>query len=128
MKEELKARWREVFNTPPPARTRSDFLHGHLSWAAQAKAYGGLTRKATNQLKHLMIQLRQGNDFTPENALLIKQGTKLIREYRGVKHEVTTTDTGFYYAGKDYKSLSMIAREITGTRWNGKAFFGVAKK
>jgi Cft2 family RNA processing exonuclease len=60
-------------------------------------------------------------------ALEIKEGTKLIRKYQGKKHEVIVIKKGFEYNGQVYKSLSAIANKITGTRWNGKIFFGVKK-
>ena len=98
-----------------------------MAWARQAKEHGGIKRKANNQLQQMMQQLRGGDEPTPETSLIIKPGTKLIREYQGEKHEVITTAEGFRYKGKAFNSLSSIAREITGTRWNGKVFFGVKK-
>ena len=61
------------------------------------------------------------------SSIEIKSGTKLIREYKSEKHEVTALEKGFEYKGKQYRSLSAIANEITGTQWNGKVFFGVKK-
>ena len=120
----LKAQWLEVFKKEPPARASREFMQGHLAWVKQAVEYGGLKRKTNTQLKHLMKQLRDGVELIPDHNLIIKPGTRLIRQYQGIKHEVITTDNGFRYKDKIYGSLSMIAREITGTRWNGKVFFG----
>ena len=123
----LKAQWQEIFNQAPPFKASQDFMQGHIAWAQQAKEHGGIKRKANNQLKRMIQQLRSGTEPTPDKSLIIKPGTKLIREYQGEKHEVITTADGFQYNGKAYGSLSSIARKITGTRWNGKVFFGVKK-
>lgn len=123
----IKTQWRELFHQAPPYKASRDFMQGHIAWAQQAKEHGGLKRKANNQLKHMIQQMRGGNEPTPNTSLIIKPGTKLIREYQGEKHEVITTADGFRYKGKAFGSLSSIAREITGTKWNGKVFFGVKK-
>ena len=124
---ELRTTWRTLFNQDPPFRARQDFMQGHITWAMQAKEHGGLKRKASNQLKQLMDELRKGEELKSEQTLTIKPGTKLIRQYQGRRHEVIVVEGGFRYEGKIYNSLSSIAREITGTRWNGKVFFGVKK-
>ena len=55
-------------------------------------------------------------------------GTRLMREYQGVQHSVTVTGDGYEYQGRPYRSLSAIARAITGTRWNGLLFFGLRSR
>ena len=62
---------------------------------------------------------------TQKDPLL--EGTKLLREWRGVTHEVTVTDGGYEHQGKRYRSLSAVARAITGTQWSGPLFFGLRK-
>ena len=122
---ELKQEWRHHLKSDPPPFARRDFILGHVSWQVQAKQYGGLSRKANGQLKKLMQQLLNGKDLTPANDLIIKSGTRLIREYKGTKHEVIIEEGVYRYQYNTYRSLSQIARDITGTRWNGKLFFGV---
>lgn len=122
---ELKKQWQDVFRKEPPSYASRDFMLGHILWVQQATEHGGLKRTANSQMKRLTKQLREGVDLTPEHTLTIKPGTKLLREYQGGKYEVIATEDGFRYLGKTYGSLSMIARRITGTRWNGKVFFGV---
>lgn len=124
---ELREIWLQEFKQPAPPRARKEFLIGHLQWQAQARAHGGLSRKTKGRLKRLMQQLRDGANLTPTHELIIKPGTKLLREYQGIKHEVIVTDDGYRYKDTIYRSLSKIAREITGTQWNGKLFFGVKK-
>ena len=121
---ELRKLWLELFGTLPPSQIGRWFLLGHITWQRQAVEQGEIPRKTASQLKKLMQQLRDGKDITPANDLIIKSGTKLLREYKGVKHEVIVDTEGYRYNNKIYRSLSQIARDITGTRWNGKTFFG----
>ena len=80
------------------------------------------------QLDKLVENYEKGiSAFTPSTPLEIKTGTKLIREFKGIKYEVTKLENGYEFEGKIYKSLSAIANKITGTRWNGKKFFGLVK-
>ncbi|MDG1287390.1 MAG: DUF2924 domain-containing protein [Rickettsiales bacterium] len=125
--KQLQIEWQQQFKQPPPPNARREFLIGHLRWHEQAKQSSGLSRKAKSQLKQLTQQLRNGVDLTPDTDITLKSGTKLLREYKGRKHEVIVAEDGYQYNGQHYKSLSKIAREITGTRWNGKLFFGVKK-
>lgn len=125
---DIKEEWKAAFKAPPPFRTNPDFMRGHLEWIRQAKEHGGLKRKINAQIKDLVSQLRDGVDLIPDHTLIIKPGTRMIRLYQGVKHEVIATEKGFLYKDKEYGSLSVIARSITGRRWNGKVFFGVKKR
>lgn len=123
-RSELAAEWQKCFKKDPPPRVRREFLIKHLEWQRQAKleVFSARTR---NILNHLMQDLRDGKELAPPNNLNIKSGTKLLREYRGVKHEVIILEGKYLYQGQQYRSLSQIARHITGTQWNGKLFFGV---
>lgn len=116
--KELQTEWKQHFKKSPPANARSEFLRNHLSWHQQAKQYGGLSRKAKSQVKQLTQQLRDGVDLTPSNDLALKPGTKLLREYKRCNYEVMVCEDGYQYDGQLFSSLSKIAREITGTRWN----------
>ena len=123
---ELKQLWRELYDREPPSFNR-DFLVKRLAYRIQELAYGGLSARAEAKLDRLIDQ-----EEARLNGTLPKRGrdrpiagTRLIREWRGVEHTVTVLDDGFEYQGRRYKSLSAIARAITGTRWNGPLFFGV---
>lgn len=99
---------------------------------AWIKKYGGLSFETQAKIDRLVAQLEKNlplDDYSMQKNLKTKisEKTKLIREYNGQRHEVTALDKGFEYRGKVYNSLSSIANEITGTRWNGKRFFGVCK-
>jgi hypothetical protein len=124
----LKARWRELFGNEPPPYNRN-FLESRLSYRIQELAYGGLKRDTIERLRALAKEEEQVAKGAPrrktaaDNRPLI--GTRLIRQWKGVEHQVTVLADGFEYLGYPYKSLSVVAREITGTRWNGWVFFGL---
>ncbi len=122
----LKARWRELFGTEPPPYNRR-FLESRLAYRLQELAHGGLSADAHRRLK------AAAGDLPAKGSKVGKRpagdrpisGTRLIRDWKGVEHQVTVRDADFEYQGRPYKSLSAVARTITGTRWNGLVFFGL---
>jgi hypothetical protein len=121
----LKARWRELFDTEPPPYNRR-FLESRLAYRVQELAYGGLSEATLERLRALGEQLAKGGKIARVRADRKPiRGTRLIREWQGVEHCVTVRDDDFEYQGRPYKSLSSVARSITGTRWNGWTFFGL---
>ena len=126
---QLKQKWRDLFETEPPPYNRR-FLEHRLAYRIQELAYGGLKPETLKRLKALGEQLDGGDPVRrrqPANERPIA-GTRLIREYQGVEHCVTVRETDFEYQGRPFKSLSAIARDITGTRWNGLLFFGLKNR
>ena len=123
---DLKAQWRELFGAEPPLYNRK-FLESRLAYRIQELAYGGLKPKTVRRLERLGEELDGGKRDTRRIRADLKPiaGTRLIREWQGVEHAVTVTADGFEWQGRPYKSLSAIARAITGTRWNGLVFFGL---
>ena len=122
----LKARWRELFDTEPPAYNRR-FLESRLAYRIQELAYGGLSLETLDRLK-AMAQRYADQDPVARKARPMHRpvaGTKLIREWQSIEHCVTVRVDDFEYLGRPYKSLSSVAREITGTKWNGWVFFGL---
>jgi hypothetical protein len=122
----LKQQWRELFGTEPPPYNRR-FLESRLAYRIQELAYGGLKPETLARLAALGEQLDGGKITVRRMRGDDKPiaGTQLIREYQGVEHVVTVTRDGYEYCGRPYQSLSAIARGITGTRWNGRVFFGL---
>lgn len=111
----LRKAWEARFGAPPTTRS-PELLRSLLAWKIQVEAFGGLDRS-------LMAALRRS---TPAGASAsIAPGTRLAREWRGVRHEVEVSVDGFHHEGRTYASLSQIARAITGVRWNGPRFFGL---
>jgi hypothetical protein len=104
-----------------------DFLVKRLAYRIQELAYGGLSARAEAKLNRLIAEeeARLNGKIPKRRGDRPITGTRLIREWRGVEHAVTVLDNGFEYQGRPYRSLSAIARAITGTRWNGRLFFGV---
>ena len=122
----LKEQWRQLFESEPPAFNRR-YLESRLAYRIQELAYGGLKPETVRRLEKLGEELDGGRVDVrkrPANDRPIS-GTRLIREYQGVEHCVTVRDDDFEYQGRPYKSLSAIARAITGTQWNGLTFFGI---
>jgi hypothetical protein len=121
----LKTRWRELFDTDPPPYNRR-FLESRLAYRIQELAYGGLKPDTIERLAALAEQV-DGKAMRRARSAQDRPiaGTRLIREWQGVEHSVTVRDDGYEYQGRPYKSLSAIARLITGTRWNGWIFFGL---
>jgi hypothetical protein len=121
---DLKQRWRELFCGEPPAFSRS-YLQSRLAYRIQELAYGGLRPETVARLEALGEELDGGNIVLRRIRADDRPiaGTRLVREYQGVEHVVTVRADGFEYEGRPYRSLSAIARAITGTRWNGWTFF-----
>jgi hypothetical protein len=124
--EELKQQWRELFGKEPPSFNRA-YLVSRLAYRIQELAYGGLKPETRARLEALGEQLDGGNVVLRRIRADSRPlpGTRLLREWRGVEHVVTVRPDDFEYEGRPYRSLSAIARHITGTRWNGHAFFGL---
>ena len=123
---DLKQMWREMFLTEPPPFNRR-FLETRLAYRIQELAYGGLKPDTVRRLEKLGEEMDGGRVDVrkrPANDRPIP-GTRLIRDYQGIEHCVTVRDNDFEYQGRPYKSLSEIARAITGTQWNGVVFFGL---
>ena len=124
---ELKAQWRELFGKEPPPYNRR-LLESRLAYRIQELAYGGLKPETIARLEALGEQLDGGKVAVRRKRVDDRPiaGTRLIREWRGVEHCTTVLHDGCYeYGGRPYKSLSAVARAITGTRWNGWVFFGL---
>lgn len=111
----LRDEWRKRYGEPPRMRSR-ELLARLLAWRIQADAFGGLD--ATT------IRLLKSERLLPPRPRLAP-GTRLARDWQGRRHEVDVLEKGFRYQDADYRSLSEIARAITGTRWNGLRFFGL---
>jgi len=122
----LKQHWRDLFETEPPPYNRR-FLEHRLAYRIQELAYGGLKPETLQTLRALGETLDGGDPVKRKQPASTRPvaGTRLIREYQGVDHCVTVRDHDFEYQGRPYKSLSAIARAITGTQWNGRVFFGL---
>ena len=99
-----------------------------IAWKLQAGVHGGLTAAQTRKLANLGRVLREEGDLAGSAAIRVKPGVRLMREWRGETHQVLVLEDGFEWNGRRWRSLSAIAREITGTHWSGPRFFGLERR
>jgi hypothetical protein len=122
---DLKQQWRDLFDTEPPPYNRR-FLESRLAYRIQELAYGRLKPETVERLEALAEGLDRNTPMQRRRGMSRPlAGTVLVREWQGVEHRIAVVDDGYEYQGRPYKSLSAVARAITGTRWNGLVFFGL---
>jgi Protein of unknown function (DUF2924) len=117
--EGLRAEWRRRYCVPPKLRS-PELLRLALAWRMQSEVLGGLDGETRAALRRSTIATK-----APPR---LSNGVRLVREWQGVRHEVVVVEGGFLHQGKTHRSLSEIARSITGSRWNGPRFFGLRDK
>jgi hypothetical protein len=122
---ELRDMWRELFGKESPVLGRR-YLEDRIAFRVQELQFGGLSDRARRKLDALVDQLEPKAARRRDPGRPIA-GTQLRREWKGIEHVVTVREHDFEYNGRPYKSLSAIAREIAGTRWNGWLFFGLRR-
>ena len=123
---ELKSEWQTLMGSTPPNNSRT-FLEQRLAYRIQELTYVGLPKPVSRLLDALADEVegkkvRSTVISDPRNPVI---GTRLVREWNDVEHVITVLQGGFDWQGRRYKSLSAIARDITGTQWNGYRFFGL---
>jgi Protein of unknown function (DUF2924) len=127
----LRLQWRNRFGRNASAHLTKPLLSRILVYRLQADAYGDLDDELLRLLDSVRRRLaRQRNDVAPEPPAFtrrIKPGSVLIREWSGRMHRVIALNEGFAWEGKTFRSLSEVARAITGVRWNGPRFFGLSR-
>lgn len=121
----LKRRFAEVYDRAPPLFMRRRMLLLSVGFALQEAAAGGVDRALVERLAKLDADFDADGKVALFKAPVAKPGTRLLRSWQGVTHTVTVTPSGFTYQDEHYRSLSAIARKITGTQWSGPKFFGV---
>ena len=124
---ELRHRWRTLFGHPAPKSLRRNFLARAVAYQMQVEAYGGLSVATKGRLREIASAVRNGDANAVLGSSRIKPGTQMIRQWQGTTHTVTALAEGFEWNGRTYKSLSAVANAITGTNWNGFAFFGIKR-
>ena len=118
---DLRKLWQELYQTPPPLFNKASLIN-KLAYRIQELHYGGLATATRKQLRQIA-----GGQSVPKRPIVNRPvaGTRLVRDFGGQTHTVTVHCDGYEYNGRIYKSLSAIARKISGTRWSGPAFFGL---
>lgn len=118
---ELRIEWRRHHKMPPPKRLSRDLLIRGIAYQLQERVLGGLSRSTLRKLE----RLRSPEATEPVAASpSLRPGTKLIRDWGGETHSVLVLHSGFEWNCKTYRSLSTIAKAITGAHWSGPRFFG----
>ena len=119
---ELRELWRDSYGSDPPVKISDLLMRQAIAHRLQVKRFGGLDFSTRRALKQVLDANRL-NSSSEGNR--VTNGTVLVREWHGATHQVTATEKGLLYRGKLFRSLSEVAREITGTRWSGPLFFGL---
>ncbi len=125
----LRIEWRRHFRTEPPRGLSRDQLLRAVTYKMQERIYGGLTQAAKKALRDLAAKITaEGGNGALSLPPTLKPGMRLVREWRGQTHSVLVLDEGFEYHDRRYRSLTEIARCITGAHWSGPRFFGVVRE
>jgi hypothetical protein len=125
---QLRERWRRLYGAEPPASYKGQYLIRRLAWRIQELAYGGLSDGAQATLTQVADEdaatARRPSSCKREQNLPVA-GTRLVRDWNGERHEVLVARDGFDLRGRRYRSLSAVAKVITGAHRSGPAFFGL---
>jgi Protein of unknown function (DUF2924) len=124
---ELRHVWRTLHRTGPPLGLSRDLIIRGLADKLQQRAHGGPSRALQRRLRTLAGEFEKGaRSFDP--GIVLKTGATLVRQWRGRTHTVLVREDGFEYDSRRYRSLTVIAEQITGAHWSGPRFFGVSKR
>lgn len=123
----LRERWANLYGTPAPLTLRRDLLIRAVAYQLQVRAYGGLSASTKRKLRDIASAVRDGSFDATVTEPRVRPGTRLIRVWHGETHTVFVHEDGFEWNGSRYRSLSQIAKVVTGTQWNGWTFFGVKR-
>ena len=124
--KKLKQLWHQLYQTEPPEFFNRRYFVKRLAYRIQELAFGTNT-KLEQRLASLAEREPTKRNKKHLEVYQVIAGTRLMREWKGEEHHVIANKDGFQYNGMHYKSLSAIARKITGTRWNGLVFFGIKR-
>jgi Protein of unknown function (DUF2924) len=124
---ELRGEWRRLHRMPPPMRLSRDLLMRGITYKLQERPLGGLSKSILRKLERLNLDSEASNAQKPAPPISLKAGTRLVREWRGITYTVLLHADGFEWNGRRYRSLTIVAREITGAHWSGPRFFGLRK-
>lgn len=119
--QDLPDQWRKAFGQLPPRYISTRFMHRALGWEAQARAASGVPA----DIKRALQSIAKGKQTRLAMPRKVRAGTHLVRVWNGRTYQVDVIEDGFRMDGRDYGSLTAIARKITGTNWSGPRFFGL---
>ncbi len=122
----MRQEWRRLYRAEPPRLSR-DLMMRAIAYRIQEIAFGGLSKATLRRLATLATEFESDGRIATPAKPRIKPGARLVREWHGRTHAVVVTEDGFEFEGKLHRSLTSIARKITGAGWSGPRFFGLAK-
>lgn len=125
--DQLRERWKAMFGKAPSRDIGRSFLTRAIAYHLQEKAFGGLKPSTRRLLAEFADGGANRSAVAAPPSRSVQPGAMLVREWRGLSHQVGVLEKGFSFRGKHYRSLSEVAREITGTRWSGPLFFGLKR-
>ncbi len=123
---QLRLEWQQVVGSPAPAAFGKDMLARGVAYRLQEQVHGGMLLATARQLAEARKQLARGQAPNPQARL--RPGTQLARDWHGRTHHVLVLEDGYSYRDRSYRSLTAIARDITGAAWSGPRFFGLTSK
>lgn len=127
-RDQLRAEWHQLYRSPPPRRLSRDLLHRAVAYKIQEQALGGLSPVVRRRLQTLARAMAEGDETSLRSGPSLKPGARLLRQWRGESHCVVVLEDGFLYEDRRYRSLTAIARAITGAHWSGPRFFGLGSR
>jgi hypothetical protein len=122
---ELRQQWHGLYKTQAPANLSRELLVRAVAHRMQELARGGLRSEPRRQLLRIAQQFKETGEATVRARPNLRPGTRLMREWQGRTHDVLVLEDGFFWQNTQYRSLSALARKITGTAWSGPLFFGL---
>lgn len=123
-RSEMVARWQSLYRAAPPKGISRTLLVRAIAYQMQVKVHRGLKPATKRRLQSAAKGLSRTVEPSPSRRPALQPGTRLIREWNGATHRVAVVDGGYVWNGKQFRSLSAVARAITGARWSGPRFFG----
>jgi hypothetical protein len=123
--DQLRARWQILYETEAPTRFSRDLLMRAVAYRMLERMLGGLKSATRRLFERVSQDARARRPISVAPVRKLAPGALLIREWGGTKHQVTVLERGVMFRGKPYRSLSEVARVITGNRWSGPLFFGL---
>ncbi len=124
---ELRNEWRRLHGMQPPKSLSRDLLLRGIAYKIQERAFGGLSKSILRRLSGAALEV-SGGTVRKAAPATVKPGARLVRDWNGQTHTVLVLADGVEWRGKRYRSLSLVAREITGAHWSGPRFFGLDRR
>jgi hypothetical protein len=127
-RDALLERWRALYGKPAPSHISRPILVRAIAYRMQEQVFGGLKPASRRLLQRVAEEIRSGRPITSVQSAALKPGTRLLRAWNGTTHEVIVLENGVLFRGQHHRSLSKVARLITGSRRSGPRFFGSANQ